>query len=190
VGEIEELAIPARRVVGYLSFANQRAQLLCRMKNPFPKLGLSLFLVTTSLANAGVPSMNVTVSDSTGKATFKGATKGDGAFATAKLQPGSYVVQFTTTNSAVKGGQYSIVVGAGTKKVVANAVAGEKFLAGGVAMKVEVGAGLNIAGQVVAGTSANKSSLFRDSLGRTQDRAQDQHQEGFGGPNTNKMIRP
>jgi len=160
------------------------------MKNLFPHLGLCLFLAAASVANAAVPSLNVTVSDSAGKAAFKGTTKGDGEFATAKLKPGSYVVQFATTNSSVKGGQYSIVVAAGTKKVVANAVAGEKLLGGGVAMKVEVGAGLNVAGQVVAGASVNNSRLYKDSLGRMQDKAQDQHQEGFGGPNTNKMIRP
>jgi hypothetical protein len=140
--------------------------------------------------NAGVPRLNVTVSDSTGKEAFKGATKGDGDFATGKLQPGNYVVQFSTKDLSVKGGQYSIVVAAGTKKVVANAVAGEKFLAGGVAMKVEVKPGLNIAGQVVTGTSANNSHLYRDSVGRMQDHAQDAHQEGFQGQNTDKMIRP
>src|SRR6478672_11346998 len=160
------------------------------MKNLFPKLALSLFLVGASLMSAGVPPLNVTVSDSTGKAAFKGATKGDGGFATAKLQPGNYVVQFTAKDSSMKGSQYSIVVAAGTKRVVANAVAGEKFLAGGVAMKVEVKAGLNIAGQVVAGTSVNDSHLYRDSVGRMQDRAQDTHQEGFQGQNTDKMIRP
>jgi hypothetical protein len=159
------------------------------MKNLLPKVGLCLFLVAASLANAGLPSLNVTISDSTGKAAFKGVTKSDGGFATAKLQPGNYVVQFTAKDSSVKGSQYSIVVAAGKKKVVANAVAGEKFLGGGVAMKVEVGAGLNIAGQVVAGTSVD-SSASRDSLGRTQDRAQDQHQEGFRGPSYDKMIRP
>jgi hypothetical protein len=160
------------------------------MKNLFPTFGLCLFLVAASVADAGVPSMNVTVSDSSGKAAFKGATKDDGGFETAKLQPGNYVVQFAAKNSSVKGGQYSIVIAAGKKKVVANAVAGEKLLGGGVAMKVEVGAGLNIAGQVVAGPTANNSSLYRDSLSRTQDRGQDQHQEGFRGPSYDKMIRP
>jgi hypothetical protein len=159
------------------------------MKNLFPKFGLCLFLAA-SFANAGVPSMNVTVSDSTGKAAFKGATKSNGDFATAKLQPGSYVVQFIAKDSSVKGGQYSVVVAAGTKKVVANAVAGERFLNGGVAMKLEVGTGLNISGQVVGGTSANNSSHDRDSLQRRQDHAQDQHQEGFRGPTYDKMIRP
>jgi hypothetical protein len=160
------------------------------MKNLFPKLALCLFLVAASVANAAVPSLNVTVSDSAGKAAFKGITKGDGEFSTAKLKPGSYVVQFSTTNSSVKGGQYSIVVAAGSRKVVANAVAGEKLLGGGVAMKVEVGTGLNVAGQVVTGASVNNSRLYKDSLGRMQDKAQDQHQDGFNGPNTNKMIRP
>ena len=163
------------------------------MKNLFPTFGLCLFLVAASIANAGVPSMNVMVSDSSGKAAFKGPTKGDGLFATAKLQPGNYVVQFTTKDSSMKGGQYSIVVAAGTKKVVANAVAGEKFLSNGVAMKVEVGAGLNIEGQVVAGVSANNSSLYRDKLRKMQDRAADNHQQGFQpgqGSVPDKMIRP
>lgn len=162
------------------------------MKNVLPKLALGLFLVAVSFANAAVPSMNVTVSDSTGKAAFKGTIKAAGDFATAKLQPGNYVVQFMAKDSAVKGGQYSIVVAAGKKNVVANAVAGEKFLAGGVAMRVEVGSGLNIAGQVVAGPTANNSTLYRDKLIKMQDRGQDSHQEGFNSPisqTQDKMIR-
>jgi hypothetical protein len=160
------------------------------MKNLPLKIGLALVLVVASIAKAGVPPLSVTVSDAAGKAAFKGATKEDGAFQTAKLQPGNYVVQFTAKNPAVKGGQYSIVIAAGKKKVVANAVAGEKLLGSGVAMKVEVGAGLDITGQVVAGPTVTDSALHRDSLGRMQDRAQDRHQEGFRGQSTDKMIRP
>jgi len=133
------------------------------------------------------------VSDAGGKAAFKGITKSNGDFQTAKLAPGNYVVQFIAKSPAVKGGQYSIVVAAGKKKVVANAVAGEKFLAGGVAMKVEVGAGLNIAGQVVIGPTVTSSSFYRDKLGRLQDQAQDTHQGGFQESTSNvqnKMIRP
>ncbi|MFN2622366.1 MAG: T9SS type A sorting domain-containing protein [Chthoniobacterales bacterium] len=126
------------------------------MKTLFLAVGLCLFLMVAAATNgAGVPTMNVTVSDAAGKLAFKGATKGDGGFATEKLQPGNYVVQLTSKNAALKGGQFSIVVSAGKKKVVANSVAGEKFLAGGVAMKVEVAAGLNITGQVAAGPLAN-----------------------------------
>ena len=50
-------------------------------------------------------------------------------------------------------GNYAIVVSAGTKKVSAAGVAGEKFAKGGVALKVDVGANLNIAGQVAAETA-------------------------------------
>lgn len=175
------------------SLANGRAWLFCGMKNLFPKFGLCLFLVAASLAKAGVPSMNVTVSDSTGKAAFKGATKADGGFATNKLQPGNYVVQFTAKNSAMKGGQYSIIVAAGKRKVVANSVAGEMFLGGGVAMRVEVGAELNIIGQVWVGSSASSSSAQKDRLRKMQDRGQDSHQEGFNSPVSqlpDKMFRP
>jgi hypothetical protein len=164
------------------------------MKNLFPKIGFWLFLVAASLANGGIPSMNVTVSDASGKSAFKGATRDDGAFATAKLQPGNYVVQFSTKNAAVKGSQYSIVVGAGKKKVVANAVAGDKFLSGGVAMKVQVSAGVGITGQVwVGATAPSPSTQSRDSLVRMQDRAQDVHQEGFHSSLSNtqdKMSHP
>jgi hypothetical protein len=160
------------------------------MKNLFRAFVLCLFLVAVSVANAGIPSMNVTVSDAAGKAAFKGATKADGGFATAKLQPGNYVVQFTAKSPAMKGGQYSIIVAAGKKKVVANALAGEKFLGAGIAMKVEVGAGLNIIGLVSAGPTAINPAP--DSLGRMQDRGQDSHQDGFKASNSqlsDKMIR-
>jgi hypothetical protein len=160
------------------------------MKNLIPKVAFCLFLISVALANGAVPSVNVIVSDASGKLAFKGVTKNDGSFATAKLSPGNYVVQFATKNPAVKSAQYSIVVAAGTKKVVANALAGEKFLGAGVAMKVAVGEGLNVTGQVVAGPTALASSLYRDSVGRMQDKAQDTHQDGFEGQNTNKMIRP
>jgi hypothetical protein len=48
-----------------------------------------------------------------------------------------------------------LVVSAGKKKVAADTVAGEKFAAGGVAMKVDVGAGLNITGQVASAGAAD-----------------------------------
>lgn len=160
------------------------------MKNLFSIIGLCLFLIAATVASGGIPQMNVTVSDASGKAAFKGATKSDGGFATTKLEPGNYVVQLTAKSPAMKGGQYSIIVAAGKKKVVANAIAGEKFLGAGVAMKVEVGAGLNIVGVVSAGPTAVNPAP--DSLGRMQDRGQDSHQEGFKASNSqlsDKMIR-
>jgi len=100
-------------------------------------------------AFAAVPSLNVLVADSAGKMAYKGVTDSSGLFATPKLQPGNYAVQFTS-NNVPKDSRYTLVVAAGKKKVAANAVAAEKLTAGGVAMKIEVAAGLNITGKVAA----------------------------------------
>lgn len=108
---------------------------------------VGLIGVAATIASAAVPPITVTVADSSGKTTYKGATNANGTFATGKLQPGGYVVQFNS-KSAPKGSTYALVVSAGTKKVVANAIGGEMFTAGGVAMKINVAAGLNITGQV------------------------------------------
>lgn len=119
------------------------------MNNLIRNAVASLFLAVACLAYGAVPALNVTVSDSGGKAAFKGATNAKGSFATAKLKPGNYIVQFNS-NSVAKGGLYALVVSAGTKKVVANGIAAEKLAGGGVAMKIDVGAGLNITGQVAS----------------------------------------
>lgn len=109
---------------------------------------LALLLVVASAAYGGVPSVNVIVSDASGKVAFKGATNADATFATANLAPGNYVVQFQSRSEALKGNQYLLVVSAGRKKVIADAVPGEKFHGGGVAMRVNVETGLKITGQV------------------------------------------
>src|SRR3984893_9795076 len=124
------------------------------MKKTIPSLVLSLLLAAVAIASGGIPPVNVVVSDKGGKAAFKGATNTSGTFATSKLQPGNYVVQFTSSSAELKGKQYALVVSAGNKKVSAN-VAGEKFAGGGVAMRVDVGAGLNITGQVAAQNGPN-----------------------------------
>jgi hypothetical protein len=103
-----------------------------------------------SFAYAAVPEMRVTVSDASGYAAYKGATDSKGAFATGSLKPGHYVVQFNAKRNDVEGGNYALIVSAGRKKVIADAVAGEKFTGGGVAMRIEVAAGGNIVGQVAS----------------------------------------
>ena len=103
-----------------------------------------------SLASAAIPEMRVTVSDANGYAAYKGATDSRGTFATGNLKPGHYVVQFHARSRDVEGSKYALVVAAGRKKVVANAVAGEKFAGGGVAMRIELAGGGNIAGQVAS----------------------------------------
>ena len=119
------------------------------MKTIVQTIVIGLIAIAASVASAKVPSINVTVTDSSGKAVYKGATDARGTFATGKLQPGGYVVQFNS-KSAPKGSKYALVISGGRKKVVANAIEAEKFAAGGVAMKVEVASGLNITGQVAA----------------------------------------
>lgn len=129
------------------------------MKINVPSIVCSLLFAAAAIAHGGaVPPIDVTVADPAGKVAYKGKTAANGTFATGKLQPGNYVVQFNANNAAAKGGQYAIVVSAGKKKVSADAVAGDKFGKGGVAMKVDVDAGLNITGQVVPANVTAASS--------------------------------
>jgi hypothetical protein len=112
---------------------------------------VSVFAVLLGLAitaYGGVPSLEVTVFAADGKVAFKGPMSANATFATRNLQPGNYVVQFNTKSTAVKDHQYLLVVSAGNKKVIAAAVPGAKFTSGGVAMKIDVGPGSKITGQV------------------------------------------
>jgi hypothetical protein len=118
-----------------------------KMKN-FSRLFLSLASIgLASLTYASTPALDVTVSNSANKVVYRGKTGSDGTFATAKLAPGSYVVQFNSKDS-LKGGPFAAVLSAGKKKVVANSVPAAKFSKGGVAMRVEIGKGMNLTGQV------------------------------------------
>lgn len=108
-----------------------------------------LLIATASLAHGSTPPMTVLVSDSAGKTAYKGGTDAKGTFATAALKSGSYVVQLIAKRSAdVKGSNFVVVISAGRKKVASDSVAGEKFNGAGVAMKIQVGEGANINGQV------------------------------------------
>lgn len=118
------------------------------MNNWINRVALFLSLVVASMAAGAVPPMNVTVADSSGKTAYKGATSAKGTFATGALKPGGYTVQINS--STAPKGTYALVISAGSKKVAASAIAGEKFTKGGVAMKIDVGSGLNITGQVAA----------------------------------------
>jgi len=122
------------------------------MKNLSRNILLSLLALAASGAyGASLPAMDVTVSNPSGKLVYKGKVAANGTFSTGKLEPGNYVVEFNSKTPGPKGAQYAVVVSAGKKKVSADAVPGEKFAAGGVAMKVDVGPGLNLTGQVAAG---------------------------------------
>ena len=119
------------------------------MKTMIRTAALALLFSAASVVCAALPQINVVVADSSGKEAYKSRTDSKGLFATPKLQAGNYNVQFTS-QSAPKGSRYTLVVAAGNKKVAANAIAAEKLAGGGVAMKIAVGAGLNITGQVAA----------------------------------------
>jgi hypothetical protein len=128
------------------------------MKNLIRNLLFSTLLIVASVAyGAGVAPMDVTVSGPGGKVAYKGKTDASGTFSTPKLAPGNYIVQFNSPG--LKAGQYAVVVSAGKKKVTADAIIGDKFAKGGVAMRVDVGAGLNITGQVALAGGAVRPGM-------------------------------
>jgi len=124
------------------------------MKNIIRIASITFLFVVTAVVYGAVPPISVTVSDPSGKVAYKGTTSVNGSFATGNLKPGNYIVQFNSKNMGAKGAQFALVISAGKKKVTASAVPGEKFIAGGVAMKIDVGNGLNIAGQLATETKA------------------------------------
>jgi hypothetical protein len=101
--------------------------------------------------------MEVTVLDGSGRIAFNGPLSANATFVTKNVPAGHYVVQLNTNSAAVKNNQYLLVVAAGKKKVIASGVPGEKFMTGGVAMKVDVGSPLQITGQIAnEPTTANQ----------------------------------
>ena len=119
------------------------------LKLPFVRAALlALLLGLASTVRGGIPPLQVTVFDAAERVAFQGPLGSDGSFATGSLPPGKYVVQFKTKNSAAKNNLHLLVVSAGKKKVIAAAVPGQKFTAGGVAMRVDVGSSSRISGQV------------------------------------------
>lgn len=117
------------------------------MKNLLRGTVLSLCFAIACIAYGAVPPLNVTVSDASGKVAFRGKTDAQGTFATDKVKPGVYDVQFTSAGAIT--GSYSIKVSAGVKHVSAAGITGDKF-AKGVALKVNVQNLWNIVGEVKA----------------------------------------
>jgi hypothetical protein len=86
----------------------------------------SVFMAAASLAYGAMAPVDVTISDASGKVAYKGKTNSAGVFATAKLHPGAYVVQLSSSNLAK--GNYALVISAGREKVMAEAVPAELVL--------------------------------------------------------------
>lgn len=105
--------------------------------------------------------MEVTVFNASEKVVFEKSVMADATFATGTLPAGNYIVQFKSRNGALRGNQYLLVISAGKKKVIADAVAGEQFAGGGVAMKLKVEPGLHIAGQIANDASSTANSIAR-----------------------------
>src|SRR5688572_28347772 len=101
------------------------------MSNFFRCGPVALVVLFATTAFGALPPINVTVSDSSGKVAFRGPTNANGGFTTGKLKGATYVVQFTSTNPALKGNRYAIVVSAGKAKAAASAIAGERCAGAG-----------------------------------------------------------
>lgn len=129
------------------------------MKNMTRHILLSLLLPIVSTAYGGsLPTLNVSVSNAGGKVVYSGKTNASGAFASGKLEPGNYVVQFTSNDPAAKSGKWGLAVVAGSNNFTADAVSGAKISDAGVAMKVVVSRAANIKGQIASGAAPAMAS--------------------------------
>jgi hypothetical protein len=118
------------------------------MKTIARSIFIGLVCGAAAICTGAIPSINVTVLESSGKTIFKGATDAKGVFAAGALKPGEYLVQFNS-KSAPKTSRYALIASAGKEKVMANGIPGEKLVAG-VAVTIRVGPGLSLSGQVTA----------------------------------------
>jgi hypothetical protein len=110
-----------------------------------------LWLAASMVYAGGAANINVTVSDSAGRLTYRGKTDSNGVFATGQVAPGNYVVQFDTKNTAAPGNEYAIYAAAGHHRVVADSIAGAKLAGAGVAMRLKAATRTWIIGQVAVG---------------------------------------
>ena len=122
------------------------------------KKGIGFFLfcagllgAVSTLHAAGVPNVDVIVSDASGRLTYRGKTDENGVFATRRVAPGNYVVQFQARKAAVNRNDYAIFAAAGHQNVVADAISGAKFSGAGVAIRLKPTTATPIIGQVAVG---------------------------------------
>jgi hypothetical protein len=121
----------------------------CLSNSLFASAAAATLLCFAAPANASSAPIRVTVFNANEMVAFKGTLGANATFATQNLPSGKYVVQFNSGSAALKGNHYFLAISAGKKKVIADAVAGELLIGGGAAMKVDVGPGLKITGQIV-----------------------------------------
>jgi hypothetical protein len=110
-----------------------------------------LFLALSGLRAGGVANVDVTVSDATGRLTYRGKTDASGVFVTPPIRPGNYVVQFQAKKAAANRNDYAIYAASGHQRIVADAVPGQKFAGAGVAVRVKPTTSSAIIAQVAVG---------------------------------------
>lgn len=119
------------------------------MKNTIRHLLPILLLALASSASA-IPPLDVTVSDAATGRTHQMLTKPDGTFVTGTLPSGSYVIKFRSHDAALANDQFLLILCAGKKTLVSNAIPGKQFTAGGAAVKMQLGNEKQITGQVAS----------------------------------------
>lgn len=110
-----------------------------------------VFAALLPLQAGGIPNVDTTVSDASGKLVYRGKTDANGVFASGQVPAGDYVVQFKAKNAAPNRNDYAIYAAAGHQKVVADAVAGTKLAGAGVAIRLKSTTKTPIIGQVAVG---------------------------------------
>lgn len=121
--------------------------------------GLIILLLALNAGAGAIPSMQVSVAAGAEKPIFRSLTRANGTFTTDSLAAGRYVVQFNSKNTIVKGDHYLVIVLAGRKTLVSNAVPGENFLAKGIAVNVDLSAPGKIAGQVASARELESANV-------------------------------
>ena len=124
---------------------------------------LCLFTAVSFAFGATIPTMEVTVTNAAGKVAYKGRTSASGAYATGKLEPGNYVVQFDAKGKIAKGEKFALSAIAGKINISSDSVAGERIVNPGVAMRITVESSSQITGQVAPAGSVSKQTAAAGS---------------------------
>ena len=132
------------------------------MKNITRGIVLLLVACATSVSYGGQPPRGVAGVDVVVKQnpSKRAVTDTRGNFAFTGLAPGAYTISFrarksaevakTTTDKVVVGTSYSIRIDGAKRAVTQSALTGDRLLSG-VDLRIEVGAGAKVRGQVAAG---------------------------------------
>lgn len=143
------------------------------MRPVFFALSILLTLTLSNAHGAAIPAMDVTVTSGGGKVVYKGTTNASGAFATGKLEPGTYVVQFVSRKSAAKNTKLSVTLTDGKNNVSADSVTGDRFADPGVVMKLSLETKVTVSGQIAPAGShpaQTQSAASANTKAKVDDR--------------------